>query len=83
MALQISLSAGVAVAAFILESMQALRGSPDILASDFSIAFLLVAGLASFSILQFLWLGTNAGASVLARHLPATQTTTAEVREDL
>jgi Na+/melibiose symporter-like transporter len=82
-ALQISLSAGVAVSAFILESMQALRGSPDILASDFSIAFLLVAGVASFSVLQFLWLGANAGASVLARHLPVPQAATAEAREDL
>ena len=80
---QISLSAGVAVAAFILESMQALRGSPDILASDFSIAFLLVAGVAAFSVLQFLRLGANAGASVLARHLPAPQTATAEARADL
>ena len=82
-ALQISLSAGVAVSAFILESMQALRGSPDILASDFSIAFLLVAGVAALSILQFWWLGANAGASVLARHLPAPQAATAEAREVL
>ena len=82
-ALQISVSAGVAVSAFILESMQALRGSPDILASDFSIAFLLVSGVAAFSILQFLWLGANAGASVLARHLPAPQADTAEARENL
>ena len=82
-ALQISLSAGVAVAAFILESAQALRGSPDILASDFSIAFLLVAGVAAFSVLQFLWLGANAGASVLARHSPAPQAAAAEDREDL
>jgi MFS family permease len=80
---QISLSAGVAVAAFILESMQALRGSPDILAGDFSIAFLLVAGVAAFSVLQFLWLGANAGASVLARHLPTPQAAAAEAREDL
>ena len=82
-ALQISLSAGVAVAAFILESMQVLRGSPDTLASDFSMAFVIVAGVAAFSVLQFLWLGANAGASVLARHLPAPQTATAEARGDL
>jgi fatty acid desaturase len=53
---QISFSAGVAVAAFILESAQALRGGPDILANDFSIAFLIIAGVASFSVLQFQWL---------------------------
>ncbi len=80
---QISLSAGVAVAALILESEQALRGSMDILASDFSMAFLIIAGVASFSVLQFLWLGTNAGASVLARHLPTPQAAAAEAREDL
>jgi hypothetical protein len=81
-ALQISLSAGVAVAAFILESAQALRGSPDILASDFSIAFLLVAGVAAFSVLQFLWLGANAGLRFWP-HSPAPQAAAAEAREDL
>ena len=66
---QISLSAGVAVAAVILEAAQALRGSLDIPASVFSIAFLVIALVASFSVLQFWQLGTNAGASVLGhRH---------------
>jgi MFS family permease len=66
---QISLSAGVAAAAVILEAAQALRGSADIPASVFSIAFLVIALVASFSVLQFRQLGTNAGASVLGhRH---------------
>ena len=58
---QISLSAGVAVAALILESEQALRGSMNILASDFSMAFLIITGVASFRFCNFYGLGPTRG----------------------
>ena len=80
---QVSLSAGVAIAAFILESVQVLRGNRDILASDFSVAFLIVAGVAAFSVLQFRWLGIDAGASVIGRRLPPLQAGASERHADL
>ena len=58
---QFSLSAGVAVAAFILEAVQALRGEPVIAADDFSVAFFIVAGIAVLSVFQFMRLDANAG----------------------
>ena len=64
---QLSLSAGVAVAAFVIEAAQAARGETTITVNDFSIAFLVVGGLAMFSVLQFRQLETGAGASVLVR----------------
>ena len=70
---QLSLSAGVAVAAFVIEAAQALRGETTITVNDFSIAFLVVGGLAMFSVLSFRQLGTGAGASVLARGEDSTE----------
>ena len=64
---QLSLSAGVAVAAFILEAAQWHRDDQNIMAGDFSLAFFLVAGIASLSFLQFMALKGDAGQSVLAR----------------
>jgi EmrB/QacA subfamily drug resistance transporter len=63
---QLSLSAGVAVAAFILEAAQWQRGSQDIVTTDFSLAFFVVAGIAVLSVFQFLKLDVHSGASVLA-----------------
>ena len=68
---QFSLSAGVAVAAFVLEAVQALRGEAVIAADDFSIAFFIVAGIAMLSVFQFARLDANAGSSVIDRRKPA------------
>jgi hypothetical protein len=80
---QVSLSAGVAIAAFILESVQVLRGNRDILASDFSVALIIVAGVAAFSVLQFRWLGIDAGASVIGRRIPPLRESNSEIHADL
>jgi Major Facilitator Superfamily len=64
---QLSLSAGVAVAAFVLEGAQWSRGGQDIVTSDFSLAFFVIAGVSVISTAQFFKLGINSGASVLAR----------------
>jgi len=68
---QFSLSAGVAVAALVLEAVQALRGEPIIAADDFSVAFAVVSGIAMLSVLFFMRLAGNAGSSVLDRQKPA------------
>ena len=61
------------MAAFVIEAAQALRGETTITVNDFSIAFLVVGGLAMFSVLSFRQLGTGAGASVLARGEDSTE----------
>ena len=68
---QFSLSAGVAVAAFVLEAVQAVRGEAIIAADDFSVAFFIVAGIALLSVFQFERLDANAGSSVIDRRKPA------------
>jgi hypothetical protein len=68
---QFSLSAGVAVAAFVLESVQAWRGEPVIAADDFSMAFFIVSGIAITSVFYFARLDANAGSSVITRRKPA------------
>ena len=68
---QFSLSAGVAVAAFVLEAVQGIRGEAVIAADDFSVAFFIVAGIAMLSVFQFARLDANAGSSVIARRKPA------------
>ena len=73
---QLSLSAGVAVAAFILEAAQALRGGQTVAVNDFAIAYLIVAILALFSIFQFMRLGVGAGASVLGHRQAAAESRT-------
>lgn len=80
---QLSLSAGVAVAAFVLEAVQAWRGETAIVATDFSLAFFAVGGLAMVSVLQFFRLETGAGASVLSRSISAAPERTSESRADL
>jgi EmrB/QacA subfamily drug resistance transporter len=67
---QLSLSAGVAVAAFILEAVQWSRGELTLAADDFSLAFFIVAGIAVLSIFQFMKLGSEAGQAVLAEDTP-------------
>jgi hypothetical protein len=67
---QFSLSAGVAVAAFVLEAVQAWRGEAVIAADDFSLAFVIVAGIAMLSVFQFARLDANAGSSVINRRSP-------------
>jgi EmrB/QacA subfamily drug resistance transporter len=68
---QFSLSAGVAVAAFVLEAVQVVRGEAIIAADDFSVAFFIVAGIALLSVFQFARLDANAGSSVIDRRKPA------------
>jgi hypothetical protein len=75
---QFSLSAGVAVAAFVLEAVQAWRGEAIIAADDFSIAFVIVAGIAMLSVFQFARLDANAGSSVIDRRKPAAPQPVAE-----
>jgi EmrB/QacA subfamily drug resistance transporter len=80
---QLSLSAGVAVAAFILEAVQWERGAQTIVAGDFSIAFFAVAAIAALSSLQFLGLETGAGSSVLAHTVPKGHADVTENRNEI
>ena len=75
---QFSLSAGVAVAAFVLEAVQAWRGEAIIVADDFSIAFVIVAGIAMLSVFQFARLDADAGSSVINRRKPTAPQPVAE-----
>lgn len=63
---QLSLSVGVAVGAGVVQAMQAHRGGPLELA-DFHAAFLVVAAFSALSVLVFLQLPANAGASLASR----------------
>jgi hypothetical protein len=80
---QLSLSAGVAVAAFILEAIQWQRGEQTIVAGDFSNAFFAVAAIAALSSLQFLRLKTDAGSSVLAHTVPKGHADVTENRSEI
>ncbi len=80
---QLSLSAGVAVAAFVLEAMQWQRGAQDLVATDFSTAFFIVTALAIVSVFQFISLKTDAGSSVLKREVEADQADVTRNRPDL
>jgi hypothetical protein len=61
---QFSLSMGVALAAFIMEITQYVRGDAAITARDFSIAFFAVAAVSMISVRQFRALSLGAGSSV-------------------
>jgi len=63
---QISVSAGVAVAAMVLETLRYARGTHEILLSDFSIAFFAVSLCSLVSIFFLLKLPIDAGASLIA-----------------
>ena len=80
---QLSLSAGVAVAAFILEAVQWQRGENTLVTGDFSIAFFVVAALAALSSLQFLNLRADAGSSVLADRSPRAHADVTENRNEI
>ena len=64
---QLSMSAGVAVGALVLEVERMGRDSHQVLASDFPAAFLIVAGLAATSALVFIRLPKTAGSSLATR----------------
>lgn len=61
---QLSMSAGVAVGALVLEFQRAGRESHEVLASDFTLAFLIVGGICASSALVFMRLPKDAGASL-------------------
>ena len=67
---QLSLSAGVAVGALVLEMERMGRPDASVLAEDFVPAFLLVGALAASSALIFMRLPKGAGASLSARAQP-------------
>lgn len=64
---QLSLSAGVALGAFAMETTLRMRGDATITADDFAPAFLVVAIVAAFSTLVFARLPADAGAELAAR----------------
>jgi EmrB/QacA subfamily drug resistance transporter len=61
---QLSMSAGVAVGALVLELQRMGRESHEVLASDFTLAFLIVGGICASSALVFMRLPKDAGASL-------------------
>ncbi|HEX2448087.1 MAG TPA: MFS transporter [Methyloceanibacter sp.] len=67
---QLSLSAGVAIGALVLEVQRMGRGHADVMASDFPLAFVLVAAIAASASLIFAMLPKEAGASLSARARP-------------
>jgi len=72
---QISVSAGVAVAAMVLESLRYVRGSNEILLSDFSIALFAVSLCSLTAIFLLLRLPIDAGASLVTPPPPEAQDT--------
>ena len=72
---QISVSAGVAVGAIVLESLRYARGSNEILLSDFSIAFFVVAACSVTAIFMLIRLPIDAGASLIAPPPPQAEDT--------
>ena len=74
---QLSISAGVTVAALILETLRYSRGTSAILVSDFQIAFLIVGAISLSCILFVLPLPKDAG-SALTRRPPAAKEAAAE-----
>ncbi|MGH6854991.1 MAG: MFS transporter, partial [Aestuariivirga sp.] len=63
----LSLSAGVVVAAFVLEAAQFWRGETTLTIGDFAVAFTVVALFAASSVNSFTGLAADAGASVSGR----------------
>jgi EmrB/QacA subfamily drug resistance transporter len=64
---QLSIAAGVAIAAIVLDATRYVRGDLAIVAEDFAPAFVLVGITAMCSALFFIGLPKNAGASLTAR----------------
>ena len=61
---QLSLALGVAMAATVLDISQWLRGAAELATADFAAAFFLVSAGGLASIILFLQLPANAGASL-------------------
>jgi len=72
---QISISAGVAVGAIVLESLRYTRGSHEILLGDFSIAFFVVAACSFMAIFMLVKLPFDAGTSLIAPPPPQAEDT--------
>jgi MFS family permease len=70
---QLSLSAGVAIGALVLEFERMGRDHAAVNAGDFPLAFIIVAALAASSALIFMSLPKDAGASLAARARPIAQ----------
>jgi len=67
---QLSLSAGVAVGALVLEVQRIGRPDASVVAGDFPLAFVLVAAIAASSAFVFARLPKGAGANLSARARP-------------
>lgn len=67
---QLSISAGVAVGAMVLEVERMGRDTQEVLASDFPAAFLIIGALTASSALIFLRLPKTAGSSLATRARP-------------
>ena len=67
---QLSMALGVAVAALTLEASQFLRGSENLVSSDFAVAFFVVAAVGLISTIFYRRLSTSAGVN-LSGHLAA------------
>ena len=67
---QLSLAAGIVVAASVLEFAQYLRGDLTLTVSDFAYAFFAVALVSTFSVLSHLKLASDAGSEVSGRVVP-------------
>ncbi|HEX2556149.1 MAG TPA: DHA2 family efflux MFS transporter permease subunit [Microvirga sp.] len=65
---QLSLSIGVALGAFVVESAAAFRGSTDLIAADFGPAFFAVALISALSTFAFMRLTPDAGAEMSGHH---------------
>jgi EmrB/QacA subfamily drug resistance transporter len=66
-ATQVSLSLGVAIAALILQAEQALRAEAHISQGDFAVAFWIVAGIGTLSLVSFTRLPKGAGRELARR----------------
>jgi hypothetical protein len=61
---QLSLSIGVALGAFVVETAARLRGGGELIAADFTPAFLVVATISALSTFAFARLKPDAGAEM-------------------
>ncbi|MCB1548068.1 MAG: DHA2 family efflux MFS transporter permease subunit [Hyphomicrobiaceae bacterium] len=64
---QLSIASGVAISAFVLEVMREIRGTSELVASDFSMAFAIIALIAAASSLVHRRLPADAGAELTGR----------------
>jgi MFS family permease len=70
---QLSISAGVAVGAFVVETTVRVHGTSEITANDFGWAFLIVGLLSAASVFSFLRLPPDAGSEMAGRKPPASK----------